>query len=223
MDYNNNPYLKLEYEDFYHIYKYGYNQINFDYISFWSDFNNYYNYNTDYSINNDKYYKAFIRYINYLNNNFYNISFNITSYWSLLVFIVTKKKNFKTFLEYQKDKKYYRIYKQLRENKKNFKNIDLFNNFICKKTRYNKYFWLYQYKKNQIEKTIKAIEEKKLDLLKISYDNFILYNYDENNRVKNTNRIIFYTNWIWIYDKLWKVIKTFTYKNNINVIDYIKL
>lgn len=223
IDYNNNQYLNFDYNDFYFLHKKGYNQVNIQDIAFWSDFKNYYNHDNDYTINNEKYYRSYIRYINFLNNTFYNISFKITSYWSLLVFIVTKKKNFKTFQEYWKDKKYYWLYKQLRENKKNYKNIDLFNNYICKKTRYNKYFWLYEKKKDQIEKTVKAISEKNINLSKLARDNFILYKYDNNNHVENTNRIIFYKNWIWLYDKQGKVIKTFTYKNNINVLDYVKL
>lgn len=221
INYNRNDFLNLDYYDFVHIKKYWYNEINFSEIEKGSYFNNYYNYNKDYSINNDKYYKSLIRFINYINNNFYNISFSINRLNDLRVFIIDKRKRFKTFKDYWKDRKYFKLYKQLRENKKNFDKIDLFNNFICKKTRYDKYFWLYRFKKEKINSTLQEIENKNLNILKLSYDNRIITK--DQYPVKNTNRIIFYKNWIGLYNKDWKLFKTFTYKNNINILNYVKL
>ena len=199
-------------------------QFNLSDLELWSKFHEFYNElksNTKNNFDNHVFINSLIKYIKYINENFYNIWFNITSYWSLLVLVIQKKKNYKNFNEYYKDKQYYRLYKDLRNYKKTFNYKDLFNCLLNKYARYNKYFWLYDLKKRSIENNLKQLENNNINITKLSYDNWIITK--DNYPVKNTNRIIFYINWIWIYDNQWKTIKTFTYKNKINVLDYIKL
>jgi hypothetical protein len=203
-----------------------FNQFSFSDLELWSIFNEIYNElksNTKYDIDDHVYINSLIKYIKYINENINNIAFNITNYWSLLVLVIQKKKNYKNFNEYYKDKQYYKLYKDLRNYKKTFNYKDLFNCLLKRYTRYNKYFGLYNFKKNQINKTNDQLEKAWISIMKLSYDNWIIHNPIHNELCYNTNRIIFYTNWIWIYDNSWKVIKTFTYKNNINILDYIKL
>ena len=199
-------------------------QFNLSDLELWSKFHDIYNElksNTKNNIDDHVYINSLIKYIKYINENINNIAFNITSYWSLLVLVIQKKKNYKNFNEYYKDKQYYRLYKNLRNYKKTFNYHDLFNCLLKKYARYNKYYWLYNIKKRTIENNLKQLENNNINITQLSYDNWIITK--DQYPVKNTNRIIFYINWIWIYDNQWKVIKTFTYKNNINVLDHIKL
>ena len=199
--------------------------LNFNELEKWSLFNEIYNWFKNESNKGDFsdkiYLKSCIRYIKYINENINNIAFNITSYWSLLVLVIQKKKNYKNFNEYYKDKQYFKLYKDLRNYKKTFNYNDLFNCLLKKYTRYNKYFGLYDLKKRSIENNLKQLENNNINITKLSYDNWIITK--DNYPVKNTNRIIFYQNWIWLFDKYWLLIKKFSYKNNINVLDHIKL